>query len=190
MDGVKGAVACTVVALLAAHQLSTLDPVQRASLWSAARAALGADSLTPTSVPPAIPQRVAMTVAPATPFGEESIAPDHVGQYQTDVEIDGERLPVLVDTGATFVALRAEDAERIGIRPQPADFRYAVDTANGRVSVAKVQLASVRLGGIELRDVTALVSGRGQLRQTLLGMSFLSRLSSVRIDHGRLMLAR
>ena len=106
MDGVKGAVACTVVALLAAHQLSTLDPVQRASLWSAARAALGADTLTPTSVPPAIPQRVAMTVAPATPFGEESIAPDHVGQYQTDVEIDGERLPVLVDTGATFVALR------------------------------------------------------------------------------------
>ncbi len=191
MDVVKGAVACTVVALLAGHQLATMDPGRRTSLWSAARAALGADL--PASAPltvPAAPPRVAMAVAPPTPFGEESIAPDRFGQYQTSVEIDGERLPVLVDTGATFVALRAEDAERIGIRPQPADFRYAVDTANGRVSVAKVQLASVRLGGIELRDVTALVSGRGQLRQTLLGMSFLSRLSSVRIDHGRLLLAR
>jgi aspartyl protease family protein len=56
--------------------------------------------------------------------------------------------------------------------------------------VAKVQLASVRLGGIEFRDVTALVGGRGQLSQTLLGMSFLSRLSSVRIDRGRLIMTR
>ena len=88
MDGVKGAVACTVVALLAAHQLSTLDPGQRASLWSAARAALGADTLAPTSATPATPQRVALAGAPPTPFGEESIAPDRVGQFQTDVEID------------------------------------------------------------------------------------------------------
>lgn len=190
MNVVKGAVVCTVVALLAGHQLSSLDPSRRVALWSSARAALGADLSTPT--PPTAPAatRVAAAVSPPTPFGDESIAPDRFGQFQTSVEIDGESLPVLVDTGATFVALRAEDAERIGIRPQPADFRYGVETANGRTSVAKVQLASVRLGGIEVHDVAALVGRRGQLGQTLLGMSFLSRLSGVRIDHGRLLLTR
>ena len=88
------------------------------------------------------------------------------------------------------MALSAEDADRIGVRPAPSEFRYTVSTANGRAQVAKVQLASVRLGGIEVRDVTALVGGRGQLGQTLLGMSFLSRLSGVRVDHGRLVLSR
>ena len=192
MEVVKGAVGCAIVALLAGHQLSSLDPGRRAALWSSARAVLGVEPAAPAPRPVLlVPPRAAVAVAaPTTPYGEESIAPDRFGQFQTTVEIDGERLPVLVDTGATFVALSAEDADRIGIRPLASDFRYVVETANGRASVAKVQLATVRLGGIEVHDVTALVGARGQLSQTLLGMSFLSRLSGVRIDHGRLALSR
>ena len=189
MDIVKGAVGCAVVALLAAHQLSTLDAGRRAALWGAARAVVGTAPPPPQPSPPAPPRPIPVAAAPAA-FGEEAVAPDRFGQYRASVEIDGERLPALVDTGASFVALSAEDADRIGLRPRPADFRYTVSTANGPAKVAKVQLASVRLGGIEVRDVTALVGGRGQLGQTLLGMSFLSRLSGVRIDHGRLLLTR
>lgn len=188
MHVVKGAVGCTVVALLAGHGLSTLDASRWPALWGALPAAVG------LRVPATAPRPVSAAAPPAavaaTAFGEESITPDRFGQYGTEIEIDGERLPVMVDTGATFVTLTAEDADRIGIRPLPSEFRYAVDTANGRARVAEVQLASVRLGGIELRDVTALVSGRGQLGRTLLGMSFLSRLSGVRIDRGRMILSR
>ncbi|WP_237481157.1 retropepsin-like aspartic protease family protein [Lichenibacterium dinghuense] len=190
MGVVKGAVGCAVVALLAGHQLSSLDAGRRIALWDAAREAIGARA--PDPPPPRLAQlaQAAPAVAAASPFGEEWIGADRLGQFQTTVEIDGQRLPVLVDTGATFVCLSAEDADRVGVHPAPSDYRYAVNTANGSARVAKVQLASVRLGGIELRDVAALVSGRGQLGQTLLGMSFLSRLSTVRIDRGRLVLAR
>ena len=192
MGVVKGAVGCAVAALLAGHQLSTMDASRRLALWSAARTAMGASppaAAVPAPRPGPPPQAVAAPVVSA-PFSEEVVTPDRFGQFHATVEIGGERLPVLVDTGATFVALCAEDAERLGIRPMPSDYRYVVDTANGRASVAQVRLASVRLGAIEVRDVTAMVSGRGQLGQTLLGMSFLSRLSGVRIDRGRLLLSR
>lgn len=191
MDVVKGAVACAVVALLTGHQLSSLDAGRRAALWDGARAAFGVASVPARPATRAVPDTPPPALAaPAIPFGDESIAPDRYGQYQTSVEIDGARLPVLVDTGATFVALSAEDADSIGLHPGPSEFSTTVDTANGRARVAKVHLASVRLGGIEVRNVAALVGGRGQLGKTLLGMSFLSRLSSVRIDHGRLILSR
>ena len=189
MGVVKLAVGSAVVALVAAHQLSTLGPEQREAIWAGLH---GEPS--PPPQPVAVQPRLAPPPPPAAhqaAWGdEEAIAPDPLGQYQATIEIEGQRIAAMVDTGATFLSLSAQDADRLGIHPLPADFRYAVSTANGRAAVAKVQLRSVRLGGIEVRDVVALVSDRGQLSTTLLGMSFLSRLSSVRTDHGRLLLAR
>ncbi|RYB04735.1 retropepsin-like aspartic protease family protein [Lichenibacterium ramalinae] len=197
MGFVRLAVGSAVVALLAAHQLSAMAPAQRGALWAGVLGAVGtvnpgSGAAAAPSAPPVAPV-AASAAAPAAPpafGGEETIAPDRLGQFQTTIEVDGQRLPAMVDTGASYLALPAEAADRLGIRPLPADFNIPVSTANGRALVAKVNLPSVRLGGIEVRDVTALVSGRGQLGQALIGMSFLSRLSSVRMDHGRLLLAR
>ena len=191
MGVVRVAVGCAVVALLAGHGLSRLDPAHRAGLWASMRPAeapAASGGQPPARALPAPPPRFAP--AAASLGGEEVVDPDRFGQFQTAVEIEGQRIPVMVDTGASFVALSAEDADRLGIRPMPSDFRYPVNTANGRAFVAKVELRSVRLGAIELRGVEALVSDRGQLGRTLLGMSFLSRLSGVRIDRGRLLLAQ
>ena len=193
MGVVRTAVACAVVALVAGQQLSAMSPARRDALWSAARAVAGNAAAAPPIRPVEASAPVAAAPAPAgfvSDGAAEILIPDRYGQFETAVEIDGQRLPAMVDTGASFVALRYEDADRLGIRPAPADFRYGVGTANGRAMVAKVDLPSVRLGAIEVRDVTALVGQRGALGQTLLGMSFLSRLSSVRMDHGRLLLAR
>lgn len=194
MGVVRLAVGSAVVALLAAHQLSAMAPAQRGALWAGALGAVGTvnpGSGATAALPVQPAAAVAVSVAAPPAFGgEETIAPDRLGQFQTTIEIDGQRLPAMVDTGASYLALPAEAADRLGIRPLPADFKIPVSTANGRALVAKVNLSSVRLGGIEVRDVTALVSGRGQLGQALIGMSFLSRLSSVRMDHGRLLLAR
>ena len=188
---VRLAVGSAVVALLAGHQLSTMGPAGRQALWASARTATAGEP-TPPRAERSVPSPRSPVVQAGAPGrgGEETVAPDRLGQFQAEVEIGGQRVSALVDTGASFVSLSYEDADRLGIRPMPADFKYAVSTANGRAAVAKVDLASVRLGGIELRDVTALVSGRGQLGQTLLGMSFLSRLSRVALDHGRLVLAQ
>lgn len=187
MGVVKLAVCSAVVALVAAHQLSTLGPEQRQALWARLH---GATEPALVAAVPRRPMPAPAQVRQASPGSEEAIAPDPLGQYQATIEIEGQRVAAMVDTGATFLVLSAQDADRLGIRPLPSDFRIPVSTANGRALVAKVELRSVRLGGIEVRDVPALVGDRGQLSTTLLGMSFLSRLSSVRTDHGRLLLAR
>lgn len=193
MDVYKWAVASTVVALVAGQQLSTLDPARRKAIWASVRGTTSDTPIetvaTPSKPPLAGPALVVPASAPSWP-GDETIAPDGFGQFHTAVEIAGLRFDAMIDTGATFVSLTYEEADRLGIRPATADFKYAVSTANGRASVAKVTLPYVRLGSIEVRDVPALISGRGQLSETLVGMSFLSRLSGVKVDHGRLLLSR
>ena len=189
MGVVRLTLGCAAAALLAGHGLSTLDPARLAALWTFLRPpGISAPAAPPSVAPAARPRTPPVTAAPSG--GEEVVLPDRFGQFESAIEIEGQRISVMVDTGATFVSLGAADADRLGIHPMPSDFRIPVDTANGRTYVAKVVLASVRLGGIELRNVEALVSGRGQLGQTLLGMSFLSRLSSVRVERGRMVLLR
>ncbi len=195
MGLVKVAVGCAVVALVAGGELAQLSPAEQRDLLSSASAVLGGP---PSAARARAPQRtVASAVTePTIPRSEppssarEIIEPDRGGQYQTEVEIDGQRLPVMIDTGATFLTLSYEDAERLGIRLMPSDYTIKTSTANGASMVGRVQLSRVTLGSITVRDVPALVCGRGQLVQSLLGMSFLSRLSSLSVDRGRLALAQ
>ena len=196
MGLVKVAVGCAVVALLAAGVLAQLSPAQQRDLLSSARAVIGGSPMADAGGAPRRLVAASAVSEPAYPRSEqassnrETIEPDRGGQYEAEVEIDGRRLPVMIDTGATFLTLSYEDAERLGIRLMPSDYMYKASTANGVSMVGKVQLSRVTLGSITIRDVTALVCGRGQLVQSLLGMSFLSRLSSLSVDHGRLALAQ
>lgn len=97
---------------------------------------------------------------------------------------------MMVDTGATTVALTEATARRLGIRPARTDFRYPVATANGTVMVALVELGDVRVGGITVRDVAATVVPGDALRTNLLGMSFLGRLSRFEMAGDQLVLHR
>ena len=93
----------------------------------------------------------------------------------------------MIDTGASVIALRQQDAARLGIRPAQRDFTARVTTANGVVFAAPTELASVELGGIRIHNVAAVVLPDEALAQNLLGMSFLSRIHWQYQD-GRLML--
>ena len=110
------------------------------------------------------------------------------GHFQTEAEINGRGIDVLVDTGASMVALTYEDAERAGIRLKQSDFTQGVSTANGIARVAPVTLDRVSIGDITVRNVKAAVSERGRLQTTLLGMTFLSRLGRVDMRSGVLVL--
>lgn len=110
------------------------------------------------------------------------------GHFRTEAEINGRRVAVMVDTGATIVALSYEDAERAGIYLNASDFTGAVSTANGIARVAPVTLARVSIGDITVRNVPAAVAERGRLKTSLLGMSFLSRLSRFDMRSGVLVL--
>lgn len=172
--------------LIAVGQVSHMPREQRLTLWMQAGRWLGLDAApaSATAGPSLAPPRLVDPVVARV----ETFEPDRFGQFNADVESEGQRFPVLIDTGASSVSLSFETADRLGLRPLPSDFRHMVTTANGRTAYAAVELRELRLGSIVVRDVTALVAPRGALSRSLLGMSFLKRLSNFRIDGGRLVL--
>jgi len=102
-----------------------------------------------------------------------------------------ERLATFVaDTGATYVVVTYEDAERLGLSPHNLDFTAPVQTANGIAHVAPVSLDRVRVEDITVRNVPAAVAEKGALGTSLLGMSFLSRLKSFQFQQGELVLTQ
>lgn len=120
-------------------------------------------------------------------FGVVELTADQRGHFETEVRLNGRGANVLVDTGATLVALTYEDAVAAGLSVGAADFRYYAQTANGRARFAKVRIDEVRLGDIVVRDVDASVAEPGRLHVTLLGMSFLGKLR-LNMQPGRLVL--
>lgn len=117
-----------------------------------------------------------------------SVDADLGGHFLVGPTIDGQRVAMMVDTGASLVALRSEDAAAIGLRPSPSEFTRRLGTANGSVSAAPVRLREMRLNGIIVRDVEAVVLPPGRLGISLLGMSFLRGLKGFEISRGRLTL--
>lgn len=110
------------------------------------------------------------------------------GHFFTEADINGRPVNVMVDTGASLVAMTYEDAERAGVYLNFSDFTHRVNTANGVARVAPVTLDSVRIGNIEVRNVRAAVSEPGRMNVTLLGMSFLSQIDRVDMRQGELIL--
>jgi aspartyl protease family protein len=129
-------------------------------------------------------------VPPTSPSQPNSVTllADPLGHFFVEPIINGTRLRMLVDTGASLVVLTRDDARLIGINPAPADFRAKVSTANGPVMVAPILLKQVTVGAFSVRDVPAAVFPDNTLQVGLLGMSFLSNLSPFEVGKGRLVL--
>ena len=122
--------------------------------------------------------------------GHFRISADRSGHYLTDAQINGRPLNFMVDTGASLVILRYEDARMLGVMYGSDQFEVSVQTANGVAKAHRVKLNSVRLGSISFDDVDALVMEQGALRTNLLGMSFLKRLSRYEVRGDTLVLER
>lgn len=112
------------------------------------------------------------------------------GHFVTTASINKRDVQVLVDTGASTVALSYEDARTIGLRPGSLDFDVPVSTANGITQAARVRLDEVEVDGVRVRDVDGMVLPQGAMNGSLLGMSFLSRLSSFKVEDGILYLRK
>jgi len=110
------------------------------------------------------------------------------GHYFANAEINGRPIDVLVDSGASMVALTSEDARIAGLSIRDSDYTHRVSTANGSAKVAPVVLDRISIGDITVRNVPATVSEPGKLGTSLLGMSFLGRLQQIDIRGGVLVL--
>jgi len=110
------------------------------------------------------------------------------GHYRTSAEINGRPVTVMIDTGASMVALSYEDARAAGIYIRDSDFTHRVSTANGFARVAPITIDRVSIGDITVRNVPGAVMEAGKLDTSLLGMSFLARLQRVDMRSGVLVL--
>lgn len=133
------------------------------------------------------------TIAPRqTVFAEEGrvtvpVSPD--GHFHIDLEINGTPVSFIVDTGASDMVLSEADARAVGINVDALNFTGFAQTANGRVSTARVWLEEVSLGGISDQNVRALVNG-GEMPGSLLGMTYLRRFEEVSFRGRELILQR
>lgn len=111
------------------------------------------------------------------------------GHYHVTLEINGVPVPFVVDTGASDMVLSRSDAERVGLDLGELIFTGRANTANGQVETAPVRLADVRLGDIRDAFVPAVVNG-GEMRSSLLGMSYLGLFERLEISGNRMVLVR
>lgn len=172
---IRLAAAVAVIAVVATSGLANLDRLTDGTASVEVGAAPGA----PAAPPPSGGAR----------FGDLIIEADRRGHFQVDATIGGQRVPMLVDTGATVIALRAADARRLGVHPSPADYDVQVSTANGTVRAARAMLPEVTVGPVRVRQVAALVLPDKALSTNLLGMSFLGRANRFEISGSRMVLA-
>lgn len=152
------AVSCALVAAWGVGRFAEATPAQAAT-------------------PVAVVERAVDPVRSGALPGPAQLSKSADGHYWADAIIEGRPVRVMVDTGASVVALTRNDALRLGLKLTPADFTSKVATASGEVRAAPVELSAVAVGGARVENVRALVVEDG-LPHSLLGMSYLGRLSA------------
>jgi aspartyl protease family protein len=137
------------------------------------------------ALPPPAPVPVAAQPQVGLPNAQVFPA-DAQGQVYIDALVNGAPVHFLVDTGATLVSLTTADARAVGIDPSTLAYTERTSTANGISEAAPVMLHEVRVGQMSVYDVRALI--HRNLRLSLLGQSFLTRLRSYNMQNGELTL--
>ncbi|MEG9861972.1 MAG: TIGR02281 family clan AA aspartic protease [Parvularculales bacterium] len=139
----------------------------------------------------ALGDRIAGEITPAQPIthtsGSVSLQRDTSGHFRVNALINGTHVQLLADTGATDVSLTLSDARRVGIDMTQLAFTHPYQTANGVILGAPIKIHSIKIGSIVLNDVrgSVLPAGSGV---SLLGMSFLGNLKTLRIDGDRMVM--
>ena len=170
-----------VIAALAAIAFAMLQGRDWAPLELAARHAVGDGAS----------QRAALARADADDDDGGDL--EHVidagphGHFLIEAIVNGVPVDFLVDTGASHIVLSVQDARKLGFTANQLQFTEQFQSANGIVRGAPVELRELRIGQLRLFDLEASVNG-GPLPISLLGMSFLQRLSSYEVARGRLIL--
>jgi aspartyl protease family protein len=116
------------------------------------------------------------------------IARGRAGEFQVATQVNGTRVAMVLDTGASAVVLTQEAARAAGLPLEMLAYTVNIDTANGRARAAAVTLDRLGVGTIVEHAVPALIAQPGQLKTSLLGMSFLNRLESYSVTSDKLIL--
>ena len=121
-------------------------------------------------------------VNPAASGDAVTLQREHDGHFYADISVDGQDYRMLVDTGASVVALTGADAEAMGLTWHESDVRPVAQGASGAVYGVNTVIDHMALGGLEASNVPALIIPEG-LAVSLLGQSFLGTVGRVEM-HG------
>lgn len=151
-----------------------------------------AEQQAPTQVAAVQPQqKVTTTQQPKSEpiYGRKTrLKMDSRGHFITTAKMNGRSVEVLIDTGATSVAINKKTARRLGIILKASDFKHTVNTANGSTKAASAIIKKIRIGNVIVKNVQAAVLDDKALSSTLLGMSFLGQLRSFEVKNKELVL--
>lgn len=141
----------------------------------------------------AVGARMMAELAPSRPVALSqdalSLTRGEDGHFQVIGWADNTRIRFLIDTGATNISLSPADAKRIGVDFSALRYTTRYQTANGVAYGAPYRLKILSIGPIEFRDVAVSIS-QTERDESLLGMSFLNRLSSFEITGRKLIMRR
>lgn len=137
---------------------------------------------------------IAGTIGEQLGVAEQSVEGDTVrirqsadGHFWAVTQLNGVQRRMLVDSGATSTAISEATAKAIGVTPRRVP-PVMLTTANGTIQAARGRIETVRIGSLETRDLPVVISPAfGEL--DVVGMNFLSRLGSWRVERGTLVLA-
>jgi aspartyl protease family protein len=141
----------------------------------------------PAAAEEAAAQRLDLARSEPRHVGEVVLPRGHNGHFYAEVSADSGKVMMLVDTGATVVALTANDAAMMGVKWNPGDVRPVARGASGDVYGVPVVLDRIDVGGIEARRVQAVVVPE-DLDISLLGQSFLSKVKRVEVTGDQMVL--
>ncbi|MBT6032076.1 MAG: TIGR02281 family clan AA aspartic protease [Kordiimonadaceae bacterium] len=134
--------------------------------------------------------RLSSELNPSAGYSEDgaiTYRADRSGHYMVKVDVNSVPLDFMIDTGATHMVLNIADAEKIGFDIDQLSFDIPASTANGVVYSAPVRFSTVVVGPIRVENVNGFVN-QGELDISLLGMSFLNKLSGYEVRDGLLTL--
>ncbi|MEL6530602.1 MAG: TIGR02281 family clan AA aspartic protease [Pseudomonadota bacterium] len=110
------------------------------------------------------------------------------GHFYASARVEGRNVRMMVDTGASVIALTGRDASAIGLRWNESDVRPVARGANGTVYGVRTRLRDVEIGGMQRQNVSAMIIPRG-LDVSLLGQSYLSQIGTVEISNNQMILS-
>lgn len=119
--------------------------------------------------------------------GDHSLTREFDGHFYADAHVDGASVRMMVDTGASVIALTGEDAMAIGLDWSDEEVRNIGSGASGAVYGVPTMLDQVEIGGLAQQNVRAVIIPEG-LDISLLGQSYLSKINNVRIEDDQMVL--
>lgn len=120
--------------------------------------------------------------------GTHTLTREYDGHFYANTSVNGASLRMLVDTGASVIALTGSDARAAGLYWDESEVRPVARGASGTVYGVVRQIDVVDVGGFTRRNVRAMIVPRG-LDISLLGQSYLGQIGSVKIEGNQMVLS-